>query len=57
MSSRQSDHADKFEQFLWGGGEAGSSFYTKSFAARVLHFLDPIKHILASATGKLYFLK
>ena len=53
MFSRQ---PDKFEQFFLGGGEDGSSFYTKNHAARVLHFLDPIKHILVSAIGKLYFL-
>ena len=54
MFSRQ---PDKFEQFFWGGGEDGSSFYTKNLAASVLHFLDVMKHILVLAIGKLCFFR
>ena len=35
------------------GEEDGSAFYHKNYAAHFKPILDPVKHILASAAGKL----
>ena len=50
MSSQE---PTEFQLFFWEGGEEGSAFYSRNLGVLCWPLMDPAKHQLGSAIGKL----